>query len=80
MTDTHRLLRLKDVLKLTGLSATTIWRKENSGIFPGRIKLGENSVAWLENEVADWIDAKILARDSTAPVLAQNNVEGVGYE
>ena len=80
MTDTPRLLRLKDVLKLTGLSATTIWRKENSGIFPARVKLGGNSVAWLEAEVFDWINSKILERDSALVFQAQNTVEGIEYE
>jgi predicted DNA-binding transcriptional regulator AlpA len=31
--DTPRLLRLKDVLKLTGLSATTIWGKKIPAFF-----------------------------------------------
>jgi hypothetical protein len=51
--------------------------EENSGIFPARLKLGGNYVAWLEGEVFDWINSKILERDSALVFQAQNTVEGI---
>lgn len=53
-----RFLRFPDVQKLVGLSRTTIWRLEQEGKFPARKKLGENSVAWLEEEIEKWILSK----------------------
>lgn len=59
-----RLLRVDEVTDRTGLSRTTIWRKERAGEFPTRVKIGENSVAWREEEVEEWIDSR--PRGSTA--------------
>lgn len=53
-----RLLRVDEVKRRTGLSRTTIWRREREGEFPARVKLGDNSVAWRESEVEDWIESR----------------------
>lgn len=51
-----RLIRKKELLEVTGLSASTIWRLEKAGNFPRRCKIGNYSVAWIEKEVSDWIN------------------------
>ena len=53
-----RVLKLKDVVQLTGLSRVTIWRLEQRGEFPGKIALSPNRVGWLESEVQDWIGSR----------------------
>lgn len=53
-----RLLRVDDVCELTGLSRTTIWRRERKGDFPGRVRLGPNSVGWRAGEVEEWIESR----------------------
>ena len=40
----HRLLRLPEVMELTGLSKTTIYRLMPLARFPPNIKLGSNCV------------------------------------
>ena len=50
-----RLLRLPDVMRLTGLSRHTIWRMERDGTFPRHRVLGTRNIAWLESEVVAWI-------------------------
>lgn len=54
----HRIIRLPEVLHLTGLSRTTLWRKEQGGDFPSRLRLGVNSVGWLYADVAAWIASR----------------------
>jgi prophage regulatory protein len=54
-----RLLRFGEVRQRTGLSRSTIWRMERSGIFPRRIKVSVNVVAWREDEVDAWIVSKL---------------------
>lgn len=54
-----RLLRFGEVRQRTGLSRSTIWRMERSGVFPRRIKVSVNVVAWREDEVSEWIASKI---------------------
>lgn len=57
-----RLLRQEEVERRTGLSRTTIWRRERAGRFPRRVKLGDNSVAWREEEIEDWIASRPRVR------------------
>ncbi len=57
-----RLLRFGEVRQRTGLSRSTIWRMERSGVFPKRIQVSVNVVAWREDEVSDWIRSKIGCR------------------
>ena len=53
-----RLLRFGEVRRRTGLSRSTIWRMERSGMFPKRVKVSVNVVAWREDEVGEWIRSK----------------------
>ena len=53
-----RPLREREMMKLTGLSRTTIWRMERAGRFPKRVKIGERAVAWSEREVRAWLAAR----------------------
>lgn len=54
-------LREPQVFERTKLSKSTRWRLEKEGLFPRRRKLGKNSVAWLSNEIEDWIISRELA-------------------
>lgn len=57
--DTSRIMRIRAVLKETGLSKTTLWRRVHSGDFPAPLRLGgpgTKAVGWLSTEVADWMD------------------------
>ena len=43
-----------------------IWRMEQAGTFPRRIKLGPHRVGWSLQEVTDWIDARKAERKAIA--------------
>lgn len=58
----ERILRKPQVQDKVGKSDATIYREEMAGRFPKRIKLGANSVGWLESEVDEWIKEKAAAR------------------
>ena len=58
-----RLLKLHDVVYLTGLRRTTIYKKLKLEEFPRPVSLGGRSVAWVSDEVDAWIQARIAARD-----------------
>ena len=57
MTDRRHdsLLRLPAVRERTGLSTSTINRREAVGTFPKRIRIGENSVAWYLSDVESFV-------------------------
>ncbi len=59
MTTEIRILRRAEVQRITGLSATTIWRRERDGAFPKRRRLGPRAVGWLASEVLAWAESRV---------------------
>lgn len=63
-----RMLPLKQVIYFTGLSSATIYdmldkkSKRYDSTFPIQVKLSKGRVAWVEDEIAEWLNAKIEAR------------------
>lgn len=41
-----QIIRLSQLVKMSGLSKSTIWRLEKSGNLPTRIQLSKRSVGW----------------------------------
>ena len=61
---TKRFLRLKDVIRITSLSRSTIYRYVASGIFPKQIEIAPKIVVWLESDVQKWMSEKIKTHAS----------------
>ena len=59
-----RLLSKKQVRDLVLYSPQHIARLEAAGKFPKRVKLGQCRVGWVEQEVQNWITARIAERDN----------------
>ena len=53
-----KVLRLPEVIEITGLGRSTIYAKVARGDFPCSIKLGERAVGWIDSDVYEWISAK----------------------
>lgn len=53
-----KIIRFDQVQQLVPLSRTTLWRMERERAFPRRVKIGPNSVGWLEHEVYQWIASR----------------------
>ena len=54
-----RILRLKEVQRMTGLSRSTIYAEIAKGNFPKQVKLtGARSVGWQENTITQWIESR----------------------
>jgi prophage regulatory protein len=62
----QKFYRLPDVVKFTGWSRPQIYRKMAEGKFPKSVRVGEMSVAWLEEELLAWQEARIAERDAHA--------------
>jgi prophage regulatory protein len=58
-----RILSKRQVKELVLYSHQHVARLEAAGKFPKRIRLGQNRVGWVEQEVLDWLQARIDARD-----------------
>jgi len=68
MSTTQRMLRLPQVIDLTGLGRDSIYRLGNAGCFPKPRKLSKRASAWREDEVRAWIESRPLADRSAAPL------------
>src|SRR4051812_18614598 len=62
----QRLIRLPEVMQLTGLCRSEIYRLAAIKQFPKPCPLGERSSAWVLNEVDDFVKRRIAARARTA--------------
>lgn len=58
-----KVIRLKEVMNLTGLSKSSIYRFSNNDDFPKSVPLGARSVGWIESEVTQWLENKISSRN-----------------
>lgn len=56
----NSIWRIGPVMRLTGLSRSTIWRLEQSGKFPKRVRLSGRSMGWLVTDVKAWLEARRL--------------------
>ena len=63
----QRILRCRQVLSRTGLSRSSLYALIGRGEFPSAVRLSQRSVGWLEQDVAQWIEA----RSRVAPVVAR---------
>ena len=62
VTDRERIIRKPELLNMIGLSDPTVWRMEQNGQFPRRLRLGGNSIGWLESEINGWLAERAAAR------------------
>ena len=66
-----RMLPIKEVVYYVGLSQSTIYdmmdkkSKRYDPTFPTQVKLSQGRVAWIESEVADWLNARIAQRSAS---------------
>jgi prophage regulatory protein len=66
MTAPIRLLRLPEVVRLTGYSRDSVYRLAREGKFPKRIELSERASRWREDEITAWIEGHSAARHKGA--------------
>ncbi|MCE3238974.1 MAG: transcriptional regulator [Gammaproteobacteria bacterium] len=54
-----RILRIKEVERVTGYSRATIYRKMNEKELPSSIKLGGGrAIGWLQSEIERWLESR----------------------
>ncbi len=63
-----KIIRLQQVMEVTGLGRSTIYKYVSGNWFPKPIPLGGRSVGWLESEVREWILDRIEERDTQEAV------------
>ncbi|MCG9680640.1 AlpA family transcriptional regulator [Vibrio sp. Isolate24] len=60
-----RFLRIQDVMSLTGLGRSTIYKfMADETDFPKSVPLGGRAVAWVESEIEEWMESRLSMRDN----------------
>jgi prophage regulatory protein len=53
-----KILRVNEVVEMTGLSKCSVLKMEKSGQFPKKVKLSVGAVGWLLSEVTGWLQER----------------------
>ena len=56
--DQERLISMRDVCRITSWSRSSIHRLEKSGVFPARVELGTQRVAYRESEICAYVASR----------------------
>jgi prophage regulatory protein len=57
-----RILRLAQVIDMTGLGKTKIYELQAQGSFPMSVRITTHSVGWVEHEVQAWLTGRLAER------------------
>ena len=58
-TTQSKILRLPEVMVITGLSRSSIYAFMKDDLFPKPINLGARAVGWLADDIEEWIQNRI---------------------
>lgn len=64
-----KFIRISKVIEITSLSRTQLYRLMQTGDFPLNVSLSERCSAWIEEEVLDWMEQKISAKQRSKPKI-----------
>ncbi|HAT5065599.1 MULTISPECIES: helix-turn-helix transcriptional regulator [Klebsiella] len=56
---TNRFIRVPEVLRRVGFGRTKLYELIRQGRFPEQVKIGPRTVAFVESEIDEWIEATI---------------------
>jgi prophage regulatory protein len=59
----ERLLRVQEVMHVTGLPQSSLYAEIAAGRFPRPVKLTTRSVAWTQSAVQQWVDERLSANE-----------------
>ena len=62
MSDLPTLISINEACRVTSLSRTGIFKLRSQGKFPTAVPLGEKRLAFVRDEVADWVEQRIAER------------------
>ena len=57
-----RLMRRREVEKITGISRSSIYRLMQEGEFPRPVRVGSAAVRWRQSDITVWLESRPVAR------------------
>ncbi len=71
----HKILRIKQIVEITGLGRSTIYEHMAIGLFPSPIKIGKRAVGWLDSDISAWIAACVSQSRNTSPTSSNRSAK-----
>lgn len=70
------MLRIREVISITGLSKSSIYNLIAACQFPRQVNLSTKSVAWQDSEVLNWMQERMDKRPGmgTTPLVSHSGV------
>jgi prophage regulatory protein len=65
-TKPRRFIRLREVMQRVGLRPTQIYQMIEENRFPRQVRVGNRAVAWVEDEIIEFQNARIAERDAAS--------------
>jgi predicted DNA-binding transcriptional regulator AlpA len=56
--DADTLISCGRLLEIIPLSRSQIWRLEQAGAFPRRLRVGRRKIAWRMSDINEWISTR----------------------
>jgi prophage regulatory protein len=60
-----KILRLREVCRVTGLCRAMIYRLQADQHFPRSVKITNHAVGWIEAEVQAWLASRVASRHAS---------------
>ncbi|MFZ1389624.1 MAG: AlpA family phage regulatory protein [Thiolinea sp.] len=54
-----KLLKMREVIEMTSLSRSEIYRRLDKGTFPKPCNLGDNCKRWKQSDIQQWIGQQV---------------------
>jgi len=58
----NQILRFPEVVKVTGLSRSSIYIYMKEGVFPKPIKIGKRAIGWLVEDIEKYLHALAIRK------------------
>lgn len=68
--------RLADIIRITALSRSSIYRRIAAGDFPAQVSLGGRATGWRRADLQEWINDPAGFRPLTVCDVQQNSAGG----
>ncbi len=56
-----KYMRIEEVLEMTGVTRSTLWRWQRKGVFPKLRQIGPGTVRFVRAEILDWVESRPVA-------------------
>jgi prophage regulatory protein len=73
-----KLYRMEELVAMGFGSRASIYKRIRAGQFPPPIRLGPNSVAWIRENVEEWLEERALSAAASVNSRRNSNSKGKG--